>query len=274
VIKMIDEEATYSEFEYYARELTPRSDKRIIAVCDKCGRVRKLRKADYRPLCLHCIQKGRKRSAATRRKMSEAKKRKNLSEETRKRKSDAQRGEKNHNWQGGPIKRICPVCGKVFSVKRYKIKNGMGKYCSISCGSKVNIQHRSFVTQHTKPELIFESICVKNNLPFKYVGDRSFWIGKNPSLNPDFIHTNKKQKICVEVLGARWHNSLLNQNISYTRTYDGRKALLKSYGWKMVGIWDHDLLREDSEAFVLYTLKAFIPSIMIIEGGNIASPIK
>jgi hypothetical protein len=157
------------------------------------------------------------------------------------------------------VKRICKVCGKEFEVVPSQIKIGNGNFCSNSCAAKVSIKKRKHNAKpkKTQPELIFQELCKRNDLPFYFTGDRSLWVGVNPSLNPDFIHTNKKRKICVEVLGAWWHNSMLNQKISYERTYNGRKALLKSYGWKMIGIWDHDLKREDAEQFVLYTLAKY-----------------
>ena len=163
------------------------------------------------------------------------------------------------------VKRICKKCGKEFTASLSEVKKENAHFCSKSCASKAQVysqerlekmrearKHQIFPTHHTKPESIFKDISLRNNLPFRYVGNGEFHIG---NLIPDFIHTNKRKKICVEVLGAWWHNTLLNQKILYDRTYNGRNVLLKSYGWKMIGIWDHDLLRKDAEAFVLYTLE-------------------
>ena len=166
-------------------------------------------------------------------------------------KSCAQKGIwKNKNYKR--INLICPICARAFSVPPSRLR-AKTVYCSIECAQ--NGLAKKVLTHNTKPERVFISICKKHGLPFKHVGNRSFWIGDTPRINPDFIHTNKRKKICIEVLGAWWHNSLLNQKISYDRTYNGRKALLKAHGWKMIGIWDHDLLREDAEQFVLYTVK-------------------
>ena len=55
---MIEEEATYREFGYYSRDLAPRSNKTIIAVCDGCGKIRKLNKDSYSAFCLSCGHKG------------------------------------------------------------------------------------------------------------------------------------------------------------------------------------------------------------------------
>ena len=112
-------------------------------------------------------------------------------------------------------------------------------------------KHQISQTHHTKPERIFEAICKKHNLPFKYTGDGTFWIG---NLNPDFVECNEK-KIAVEVFGGYWHSPLLNPRLKESRTLSYRKKLLKKYGWTLNVFWDTDLLREDAEAFVLSKLK-------------------
>lgn len=227
---MIGEEATYKEFGYYARDLKPHSHKKIIAICDDCKEIRILMKQDYCKLCRSCSHKE-----------------KQFSEEHRKNMGNAQKGEKNHNWKGGNLKRICEECNRTFYVKPSKIERGEGKFCSISCGSKASIRHRKFPTHHTKPELIFEAICKKNKLPFKYTGDGSFWIH---NINPDFIECNGK-KLVVEIFGDYWHSPLLNSKLREDRTLTFRKKLLKRYGYKLIVFWETDLLREDAETFVL-----------------------
>ncbi|MBE9594203.1 MAG: hypothetical protein IMF19_12095 [Proteobacteria bacterium] len=39
---MIDEEATFEKFGYNVRDLAPKSNKKIIAVCDDCGKIREV----------------------------------------------------------------------------------------------------------------------------------------------------------------------------------------------------------------------------------------
>lgn len=57
---MILEEETFSEFGYLPSELKPKSNKKILAACDDCGKVRLTPKNGYRPLCGSCVQKGEK----------------------------------------------------------------------------------------------------------------------------------------------------------------------------------------------------------------------
>jgi G:T-mismatch repair DNA endonuclease (very short patch repair protein) len=102
----------------------------------------------------------------------------------------------------------------------------------------------------TKPEKIFKSICINNNLPFHFVGDGTLWLG---NANPDFIHNTKK--IVVEVFGDYFHSPLLNRKLRDTSTMEGRQKQLKKEGYKCIFIWESDLKREDAEAFVIYILK-------------------
>lgn len=219
---MILEEETFKKFGYYPSDLKPKSNKKILAACDDCGKIRKIRKYAYRALCNPC----------------------------------STRGEKHHNWKGGKVERECEECGKLFFTKPSRVKIGKGKYCSFSCAGKANRRKQKFSKHRTKPELIFETICKNNRLPFHAVGDGQLWIGKNgeKQLNPDFIEDNGK-RICIEIFGDYWHSPLFNRNMPEHGTLDYRKVHYKHYNWKPVFIWETDLLREDAEAFVLNLLE-------------------
>ena len=58
---MIDEQATFEKFGYYSTNLSFRSNKKIVAVCDGCGKIRLLSKNIYRDLCLLCSQRKRQK---------------------------------------------------------------------------------------------------------------------------------------------------------------------------------------------------------------------
>ena len=157
------------------------------------------------------------------------------------------KGKNNPAWKGGPIERKCSVCGKGFYAKRDQIKKGWGIYCSRKCQTR-GIQR--IKSKPTKPERIFEDLCKQNDLPFKYTGDRSLWLG---NANPDFIHNTRK--LVCEIFGDFWHSPLLRRNMRYNETLEGRRKQLKAEGYKLIVFWETDLLREDAEAFVLNTLK-------------------
>ena len=233
---MILEKETYEKFGYYPSDLKPQSCKRLFATCDKCGKIRNIRRNSYRSLCISCAEKKRI-------------------------------GKNNPNWKGGKTKRICKECGKEFKIHPSAIKRGGGIFCSPKCffqseeyreQMREAIKHRKFPKHHTKPEQIFKEICKKYDLPFKYTGDNSFWIH---NINPDFIECNGK-KIVVEIFGDYWHSPLLNPKLREDRTLPHRKKTLKQYGWKLIVFWESDLKRSDAEQFVLLELSkyTFLPS--------------
>lgn len=117
-------------------------------------------------------------------------------------------------------------------------------------------KHQKFPKNHTKIELTFEEICKKYNLPFRYVGDGSLWIGKKggTQINPDFIECNGK-KIAIFVNGDYWHSPLLRYNIRNSQRVDWQIKICKHHKWIPVIIWESDLKREDAGQFVLSILK-------------------
>jgi len=82
----------------------------------------------------------------------------------------------------------------------------------------------------TAPERKFIELCKKYKLPFKYVGDGSFWIGR---MNPDFIGP-KNQKVVIEILGDYWHNP---------SEFEERKKKYYKHGFKCIGIWEHEIMK-------------------------------
>lgn len=261
---MILEEETFREFGYYSGELKPQSAKKILAKCDDCGKVRAIQKRQYRAFCPPCSRKGdrncfwgKHHSEVTRQKI-----RKSLmgrpspkkgkidiySEETIRKMSEVKKGENNPNY------------GKHHTEEtKKKIREGeKGKKISTETRQKLREarkRQKGFPKHHTKPEKIWEGIVIdKHSLPFKYTGDGSFWIGKNPTINPDFVECNGK-KIAVEIF-SYWHDPLRRHcKVPYGQTYEGRKKILEEYGWKLVVFWQEDLEREDAEEFVLNVLR-------------------
>ena len=43
------------------------------------------------------------------------------------------RGKKGAGYKYGPVEKVCQVCGKKFTIRRYFEKKGWGKYCSKKC---------------------------------------------------------------------------------------------------------------------------------------------
>lgn len=105
---MIDEKSTFEKFGYYSIALKPKSNKKIISACDDCGKIRESGKNEYCALCHSCSHKGSKSSL----------------------------------WKGGPITRVCGICGKSFLADLSQIKKGWGKYCSRKCMGMAQSKYR------------------------------------------------------------------------------------------------------------------------------------
>ena len=86
----------------------------------------------------------------------------------------------------------------------------------------------------TKPEMKFKKLCEERDIPFRYTGDGSFWVGY-PPMNPDFIHLNGK-KIAVEIFGDYWHRNDDPQE---------RITAFQKYGWDCMVFWEHEVKGED-----------------------------
>ena len=221
-------------------------------------------------------RKGVKHTEMAKEKIREKRKDQIFTKETKHKMSEAHKGEKHWNYGGRHSEETRkkmrdnhadvslknnPWYGKHPSEEtRKKMSEARkGKHLSKKTKEKLRIisrkkrKHQVFPNHHTKPELIFEEICKKYDLHFKYTGDGSLWIGKEEALNPDFIQADG-QKIIVEIFGDWWHSPLLNQKLPKTANLNYRKKFYKKLGWKSYFIWETDLLRPDAEQFVLNTL--------------------
>lgn len=115
---MIDEDRTMQLFGYNSTDLKPMSGKKIVTVCDGCGKYRVVKKHNYHILCGSCSQTGRKRSDQCKANISASKTGenhpnygKNHSKDTIQKMCDVKTGEKNPmygrigalhpNWKGG-----------------------------------------------------------------------------------------------------------------------------------------------------------------------------
>ena len=67
---MIDEDRTMQLYGYTSNELAPKSNKKIVAVCEECGAYRVISMQGYRALCHGCAQKKRWENPANREKAS------------------------------------------------------------------------------------------------------------------------------------------------------------------------------------------------------------
>ena len=122
---MIDENITFILFGYTSNKLLYGSGKKVLCICNECGKERLIQYRYYRNLCASCAQKGNKhsmfgkyhseetkrkisegnmgkhRTEETKRKLSKAQSGKHHSEETKHKMSNSRKGDKHPRWKGG-----------------------------------------------------------------------------------------------------------------------------------------------------------------------------
>jgi len=190
---------------------------------------------------------------------------KNLSNDHKKSISRARIGKKYPNlsrsikesFRSGKRVPNCAMLGKHHSREAREKISEANKGKKQSEEWKIKRFKASAKTLNLKPiplERRFIDIIQKNNLPFKYVGDRSFWIG---GINPDFVHTNGK-KVVIEIFGEYWHSPILNPKLALSRTYQGRKNIFKKEGWIMIVFWEFELKIKNTEQLVLNRLSGIM----------------
>lgn len=276
---MILEKETHKKFGYYPSDLAPKSTKKVICSCDDCGKIRILAKQKSHKLCRSCALVKIHASGIPRKSPSEALKKSKVKRICKYCQNEfpiiPSRVKAGYGifcslkcyrkWQQrDKVKRICQICGKEFQSSKTLLEKGWGKFCSPKCHGvwkSHDLEYTKFlryigqnIRSPTQPELIFKAISENNNLPFKYTGDGTFFIGKKKKLNPDFIATNDK-RLCIEIFGEYWHSPLFNKKVKKTSLLDYRKRFYKRFRWDAIFIWESDLRRKDAEEFVLKLLK-------------------
>ena len=192
--------------------------------------------------------------------------------------------EQQPRWGTGN-KDTCKVCGEEF----YALPSANRVYCSNICqgedykirfkGRKVTWGDKVSKTQKTtsaffwlnkdpefmkkrmkavmkkptKPELRVLKIIEDYDFPFKYVGDGEKIIG---GYNPDFVATDGSKKV-IEVFGRAFHDPEVSflKKISFNRTFDGRKMVMRQYGYDCLILWDNELGDED---IVIKKIREFV----------------
>ena len=182
---MIDEDRTMQIYGYYGGEVSKCSKKRVITVCEGCGKYRDTRRCNYSALCKSCAktgvpQKSRseeakhrmsdaakkrpRRNVASRMRMSESQKiRPPDSDETRKKKSDAARrkpaptretrvrisakqpGIPIEDWTGFTHRQ--KYCRKFNEVLKEMVRNKYGRQCFL-CGREESDNGRRLSVHH------------------------------------------------------------------------------------------------------------------------------
>jgi len=235
---MINEELTFQKFGYRSTDWALKSNKKLVDVCDKCGAIREVRKADYRgSLCKSCVVKGRPKPEGWGEKHSQTLK-----------------GRPNFKLRGHPA-----LSSKERSLKLSLATKGKPKHTEES-KRKIGLANskpkppRTEQHQYNLTTAILKSVCASPNKfeiscfdylnkkypnKFKYVGDGSVLInGKSP----DFI--SEELKTVVLAHGNYWHLTLKNLEINEENKRETEKIdsspFLKA-GYKVLFIWEDEL---------------------------------
>ena len=162
---MILDQETFEGFGYYPSDLKPQSNKKILAVCDSCGKARAIPKKSYRSLCLSCSMKGKTFTAEHKRNMSEAQKGKT--------------GEENSNWQGGIS--FEPYCIKFNKAYKEHIRERFERKCFLcdmteadNC-KKLDVHHVNYNKDCGCDDTMCICVPLCRSCHAKTNGNRSYW---------------------------------------------------------------------------------------------------
>ena len=89
-------------------------------------------------------------------------------------------GEKNVNWKGGPIDRICLSCGTSIKVRVHSVVKGHGRFCSTQCSAQYNAYtHKGSRNFNWKGGISKEYDKIKQSVAYKEwraeVYKRDYW---------------------------------------------------------------------------------------------------
>lgn len=299
---MINEELTFKKFGYYAKDLAPKSGKRIVVNCSKCGIIREIKKDGYHPLCKSCSLKGKPKPEGFGGNISKflkgktweetmgtpraQKRKKELSlrgsgltkENCVWRKKQAEKMEGRHvvkeshgiscscwicKFQRGEILgKEHPMYGHVWTKESLELKSKVmrqlyaeGKHSN--CNKEYDLKRiekivKSLCKRPTSYEQRLQEIIKEYSLPYKYVGDGSFWItSEGKHINPDFINMNGK-KVIIETFAEIYKKKVFGSVENYKKE---RSRLFGNFGWKVIYLDGKDILRKDWKEYCYNKIK-------------------
>jgi len=170
---MINEEATFRWKGYRSTDLSKGSNKRVWAVCDRCGKGRWVHYDQYRDLCHPCAMNSDK----TRRKISENRKKyvganhpmygKTFSKQTRANMSKAARGKKLSEEHKRKISESCKIVLSTTEMRKKLRDAQLGRRHSEETKKKIGEAQQGDKHHSWKGGVSFEPYCPKFNEAFK-----------------------------------------------------------------------------------------------------------
>lgn len=174
---MIDEERTFEIYGYTSGELTHGSRKRVVAVCEDCGKYRDVVYQGYRELCSSCSQIVRERHKITKickQCNEEYKVIPSIAESSKfccreckdTWRSENEIGENHRGWKGDVFLFVCDTCGIEYR-NNYSNKPRF-HFCSNKCHGEWQSVNRAGENSHTwLGGISFGKYCPKFNDRFK-----------------------------------------------------------------------------------------------------------
>ena len=193
---MILEQETHDAFGYYPSALKPKSNKRILAICVDCGKVRAIHKSQYCALCKSCSlkgksyrNKGRTLTAEHKRKIGEGNKGKTVSDEAKRKMGESlkgrtswnkgMKGEAAPNWRGGIS--FEPYCIKFNKAYKTHIRNLFGNKCFL-CGiseaensKKLDVHHVNYNKDCGCDDTVCICVPLCRSCHMRTNGNRDYW---------------------------------------------------------------------------------------------------
>ena len=230
---MIDEEGTFRLFGYYARDLAQHSGKRVIAICEECGKIREIAKDDYHDLCGSCAGKGARNHNYG----------KSPSVECRRKIAIAETGEKNHNYGKHPSE----SSRRKMSESRKALWQNEKHIRKMMKARNVKPNKSEWKLNTILSQLIPEE--------FAYNGDFSQGVTIGRRI-PDFVELNGRKRI-IELFGEPFHSQFLffGRPIPSRRLYNETIDDYKKHGYTCIIFWSRDIDHADGLSFVHATLQ-------------------
>lgn len=131
-------------------------------------------------------------------------------------------GNKEHRLQGEIVKNMWKNPNSVYNTPEFMEKLLKG-----------------LIKRPTSFEQNISELCIKNNLPFIYTGNGTFFIGRK---NPDFV--DKKKRIAIEV----FYSFFKERNYVSVEEYKKQRIeYFERYGYKVIFLDEYDILNKDWE---------------------------
>jgi very-short-patch-repair endonuclease len=144
-----------------------------------------------------------------------------------------------------------PLLGAHFSDERKQIQRVNSERNWLDAGYRKKVCKRR---EMSIPEINFGSLVQEHNLPYQFVGNGEFWLGRR---NPDFVHVSDLR--LIEIWGDYYHKG---------QKPEDRAAYFEKFGYQTLVIWASELPMQGSQMVKAQKEKAVLDRVFVFEGGK------